>query len=191
MQAPSFCDTCAAVFRSQSPVEGESFDALAGRTTGACPVCGGTGHIADDAVDFVGRAIAMLFVEDISESELARVGAILTEACGKRLSVDEIVAKIGNEAPAAARVSELLAGFSSNLYSFVTLTVGVISLVLKRRRDGDDAGITVEQTIDHVIDGTGGVAASLGPIFERGIRRNDRCLCGSGKKYKHCCGALP
>jgi preprotein translocase subunit SecA len=25
---------------------------------------------------------------------------------------------------------------------------------------------------------------------EKKMRRNEPCYCGSGKKYKHCCGAL-
>jgi uncharacterized protein len=35
------------------------------------------------------------------------------------------------------------------------------------------------------------IAAELGragPRAERKIGRNDSCGCGSGKKYKHCCG---
>ena len=27
-------------------------------------------------------------------------------------------------------------------------------------------------------------------IPEKKMRRNEPCYCGSGKKYKHCCGAL-
>ena len=27
-------------------------------------------------------------------------------------------------------------------------------------------------------------------IQSKKIGRNDKCLCGSGKKYKHCCGSI-
>ena len=28
------------------------------------------------------------------------------------------------------------------------------------------------------------------PVQNKKIGRNDKCLCGSGKKYKHCCGSI-
>ena len=28
------------------------------------------------------------------------------------------------------------------------------------------------------------------PTQSKKIGRNDKCLCGSGKKYKHCCGSI-
>ena len=28
------------------------------------------------------------------------------------------------------------------------------------------------------------------PTQNKKIGRNDKCLCGSGKKYKHCCGSI-
>ena len=28
------------------------------------------------------------------------------------------------------------------------------------------------------------------PIQNKKIGRNDKCLCGSGKKYKHCCASI-
>ena len=28
------------------------------------------------------------------------------------------------------------------------------------------------------------------PAYNKKIGRNDKCLCGSGKKYKHCCGSI-
>ena len=27
------------------------------------------------------------------------------------------------------------------------------------------------------------------PVQNKKIGRNDKCICGSGKKYKHCCGS--
>ena len=33
-------------------------------------------------------------------------------------------------------------------------------------------------------------AKTQAPIQNKKIGRNDKCLCGSGKKYKHCCGSI-
>ena len=31
---------------------------------------------------------------------------------------------------------------------------------------------------------------TLSPVQNKKIGRNEKCLCGSGKKYKHCCGSI-
>ena len=33
-------------------------------------------------------------------------------------------------------------------------------------------------------------AETQSPTHNKKIGRNDKCFCGSGKKYKHCCGSI-
>jgi SWIM/SEC-C metal-binding protein len=52
------------------------------------------------------------------------------------------------------------------------------------------ANITIEtDTPENIIDLTGLLNKPKAITFDAKPNRNDVCLCGSGKKYKKCCGA--
>ena len=56
------------------------------------------------------------------------------------------------------------------------------------RHDEFNVGAYARQQ-EHVAD-TAGVAVAVKPIHvQQKVGRNDPCPCGSGKKYKKCCGA--
>jgi len=51
------------------------------------------------------------------------------------------------------------------------------------------ANITVDSTVDENINELNGILNKpTTTIFEKIPNRNDPCSCGSGKKYKKCCG---
>lgn len=188
---PAFCDTCGAVFRSGIVVDDFTDARFAGNSAGPCPVCAGTGHVAGRVFDFIGSAIPILSAPQVTEDRLTRLATILTEACGRRRSLDEIGASIDDQVPELAGIADLVRKDSAELYSLLTLIVAAIALLIKARRDrGPKAQITVDQTMDHILNETKVVARSLGPRLRPRVRRNGPCRCGSGKRYKHCCGRL-
>jgi hypothetical protein len=188
---PAFCDSCAAVFRSDIVVEDSTDETFAGTTAGPCPVCGGMGHIPDGVFTFVGNTIEILSAPQRTKDELTSLANILTESCGNRLSPDEITEKINAEVPGLPGLANLLPQTRAELYSFVVLIVAVISLLLQENRDGDGATkVSVEQTINHILNETNTQADSLGLLSKPIAGRNEPCPCGSGKRYKRCCGQL-
>jgi tetratricopeptide (TPR) repeat protein len=53
-----------------------------------------------------------------------------------------------------------------------------------------EADIAQDYLIDYGLVGDGGAAKPISEQAKTVLHRNSLCLCGSGKRYKHCCGAL-
>lgn len=191
MDVPAFCDTCAAVFRSGIDSEEASGDLLVGQSVGPCPVCAGMGHIADGVVEFLDRTIALLAAPERNRDELTRLASILTEACGGQWPRDEISARLQEAVPDLSAVIEFVPETSRGFYSCLTLIVAAISLLVRvNGKAADAAELTADKIIDHIIEKSAVVAAKQGLTPQSSVRRNAPCRCGSGKRFKQCCGRL-
>jgi SEC-C motif len=191
LRIPAFCNTCGAVFPSGIDLENAADPVPAGASAGPCPVCRQPGSVPDGVLAFVGNANEILS-EPRTELELAQLATILTEACGKWTSPDQVVARIKEELPELSSMAELLPVTRDGLYPRLALIVSSISLLLQSKQRGDDVTrVSVERTIEHIFSSTEKLAASGARAREkRSVRRNAPCPCGSGKKYKQCCGRL-
>jgi len=191
VEAPAFCDRCAAVFPSGIISEGRSTQSIAGQNAGPCPVCGGEGHVPGGVFEFLDSAIEMLSAPEVSEADQRILASILTEACGKQSGIDEIRAKIDAEVPALLPVCGVIPDSPTGLYAFLTLIVAVVSLLLAGEQEQDQSSpLTAERALAHLIGLTASAASRPVSRFQRRIRRNDPCSCGSGKRFKQCCGRL-
>lgn len=191
MQIAAFCDTCGAIFPSGIAVEESGSDALPGAPAGPCPLCAGTGHIPDGVSGFVASAIEILSSPRLAEEDLRALGEMLTEACGTKEAPDQIIEKAGKLSPELSGIADLVSGAGSDLYSFIVLIVTVIALLLRARRRSDaTTEITVQQVIEHLFNQTNSIASRTGHQPRPRTGRNQPCPCGSGKRYKHCCGRL-
>lgn len=189
MQVAAFCDTCGAVFPSGAVAEDSGSIALAGTPAGPCPVCARMGHIPDGISEFVANTIEILSSPQLAEEELRVLGEILTEACGKREDPDQIIEKVGELAPELSGIGDLVGNTGADLYSFLVLTVTAIALQLQARRRGDaPTEVTVQQVIEHLFNETNKLASRTDWQPRPQVGRNQQCPCGSGKRYKRCCG---
>jgi len=192
VRVPAFCNNCGAVFPSGIDLEDADEPMPAGASVAPCPVCRQSGSVPDGVLTFVGSANAVLSTPQRSELELAQLATILTEACGNWTSPDEVVARINQDLPQLSSIAGLLPVTRDGLYPRLALIVSSISLLLQSRQRGDDAqSVTVDRTIEHIFGSTMKLAGSAEKARERrSVRRNAPCPCGSGKKYKQCCGRL-
>jgi hypothetical protein len=191
VHVPAICDNCAAIFPSGSDAEDSENITFAGNPAGPCPVCGGAGHIPDGVFSFLAKVIENLSVPPRTNGVLISLAAILTESCRDARSPEEVAERINKEVPELAALSGLFPETKPALYAYLALTVGVISLLLQEDRDKEGpTTVTVERTIDHLLTETKTLAASLSPQLKTPLARNQPCSCGSGKRYKHCCGRL-
>lgn len=91
--------------------------------------------------------------------------------------------------PTFTRVSQDLAraGFNPETFDFSQITpqqeAGVAALVIRRIRA---AGLS--SRVGYTDPGSPGVPSAIGSERRRRTGRNDPCPCGSGRKYKKCCG---
>jgi hypothetical protein len=192
MHIPAFCDTCGAVYRSGIVVARISDDVPADNRAVPCPVCDNRGRIPGGVFDFLRAAIVILAAPERNLHELTRLTEILSEATDKKLSSDAIVDAVRHELPGLAGVAELFPPAQAGLNSYISMTVALSVLIWGASSSADGAAtITVEQAIDHIFNETSRAAEKLCRHLRPSARRNETCPCGSGKKYKRCCGRLP
>lgn len=197
MHIPAFCDTCGAVFRSGIVVENSRNITFVGNRAGPCPVCGGMGHVPDGVFNFVGNTIEILSAPKRTVDELSRLAKILRDAREQKWNPEEVAETIRKEVPELAGLADLLPKTRSELYAFLALIVAVIALLTQGSQSGGKTtNISVDQTINQVFIETDKAAKPREknePQAKGGtpkVGRNAPCPCGSGKKYKKCCGRV-
>ena len=73
-----------------------------------------------------------------------------------------------------------------------TETLSTVNHVVMRQESEADSLKRKEQKMNYNVSGNGsqpGAAKASQAANKEKVCRNDPCPCGSGKKYKHCCGA--
>jgi hypothetical protein len=191
LDIPAFCDTCGAVFRSGIVAENATNLTLVGNRAGPCPVCRGMGHIPDGVFNFVGSTIEILSAPQRTIDELSRLAKILREAREKKEAPEEVAQRIRDELPDLAGLANRLPRTRTELYAFLTLIVAVISLLSQIGGGANTTtNVTVNQTIEQVYIETEKSAKPKQGQSTKKVGRNEPCPCGSGKKYKNCCGRV-
>jgi len=197
VHVPAFCDTCGAVFRSGFVVENSTNITFAGNRSGPCPVCGGMGHVPDGVFNFVGNTIEILSAPQRTLDELSRLAKILHEARETKQNPEQVAETIRKEVPGLSSLADFLPKTRAELYGFIALIVAVITLLTQGGQSGrNTTNVTLDQSINQVFVETENVAKpkeKAVPQVKQAtpkVGRNDPCPCGSGKKYKKCCGRL-
>lgn len=188
---PAFCDTCGTVFHSGIVVENATNVTFAGNRAGPCPSCGGTGHVPDGVFNFVGSTIEILSAPERTVEELTRLASILRDARQKRQTPEEVTARIQQEVPSLAGLGELLPKNRAELYGFLAVVLAAIQLLAQAPPSPQQSPVTVNvtQVINQAAQQSPRPASESGKPKQK-VGRNEQCPCGSGKKYKKCCGAL-
>jgi hypothetical protein len=183
---PAFCDTCGTPFASGFVVE-NSHGSFSGCRSGPCPNCGGIGHVPDGVFKFVGDTIQVLSAPERSIAELSRLAALIRETTERRATPEEVVAAIRKELPWFRRLADLLPTDRGELYGFLALVLAAAQLGISQ--DGTTINnITVNQVVERACPSRQQPPASPRPVAKK-QGRNEQCACGSGKKYKKCCGS--
>jgi hypothetical protein len=191
MHVPALCDTCGAVYRSAVVVETPVRDAYAGKDAGRCPVCGSAGRFRDDIFELIASVAELLAAPDRTPAELTRLVDVMNEASEQRADSAFVAGRIRSDLPALSGFTEWLPEGRQGLNSLITITVVLsVMTVGVRLRDGAAANVSLQQAVDRIFAEADAAATSLGPRARASTGRNAPCHCGSGKKYKHCCGRI-
>ncbi|MBN2592401.1 MAG: SEC-C domain-containing protein [Sedimentisphaerales bacterium] len=194
---PAFCEQCKFVFDSKF-VGGVSDGAtihLSGCGV-SCPKCGRMAKILDGVYKSIDGALEV-FVENQSIEDLKKILSILEYAKKHKLDREEIVKKIKKEAPELSKLSDILPKTRVELYAFLMFIIMFIGqLIALSRRDLSKNELT--QHFEMVVNQyyltneekpvTPKVTIKEQDASNFKVGRNDPCPCGSGKKYKKCCG---
>lgn len=184
---PAFCDTCSTVLNSGIFVENATNITFTGNQSGPCPNCGGMGHIPDGVFNFIGNTIEILSAPERTIAELTQLANILREAKAKSETREQVVSRIEKEVPSLSKLVKLLPENRSELYGFLAVVLAAIPLFTQTPAASSSTTINVTQIIQEVI--TEPSVSKTAPMESKKTGRNESCPCGSGVKYKRCCGA--
>ena len=191
MQVPALCDTCGAVFPSDITIEDPAAAIAADGRAWPCPVCRRQGVVHGGVFHFLASLIEILSAPERTSSELSRLVEVLSDAFDRRQNPAEVVARVYDEVPELAAVAALLPAGSAGFSAHVSMTVAVSVLVWQVKGDSAvDSTVTVEQALNHIFNEMNLTAKRLGSRPMQSVGRNDPCPCGSGRRFKRCCGAL-
>jgi hypothetical protein len=188
---PAFCDSCGTAFPSGFFFENASKVTLSGNRSGPCPRCGGMGHIPDGVFNFIGNTIEILSAPQRTVEELTRLVQIIHEAKAKQQSNEQVAAQIKRELPGLSLLADILPKNRGELYGFLAVVIATTQLLLESPQPTQEITINVSQVVEQTLEN----ASSTKKISQESLRskkigRNELCPCGSGKKYKKCCGSL-
>lgn len=188
---PAFCDTCGTAFRSGLSA-GKASISISNVAAGPCPKCGGMGHVPDGLYKIAGNTIEVLANSHRSASDLGRIAQVLNNAKQRSATPQEIASTLKKELPELSTLADAVPRTRAELYAFVSIILAIITLLITNLSKNESPRIEVQQVINNVVeqaDGNEGQRAQQEPTIKNPkVGRNDPCPCGSGKKYKKCCG---
>jgi hypothetical protein len=192
VRVPAVCDRCGAFFPSPIEADNSTNITFSNVAVGPCPRCGGTGHVPDGTYNFVGRTIEFLSGPGRSRTDLERLASILRTARDRGATVEDIKGEVRREVPELSSIADLLPKTRSELYAFIAILLTVLTLLLGEIKKGNEPHIEVHQVFNQITQVVGSPPRQVQHPPEPArskTGRNERCPCGSGKKYKKCHGA--
>jgi hypothetical protein len=148
MRMPAICDTCGTIFPSGIEADNSSSLMFQGCTAGPCPRCGERGHIPDGVYNFIGGTMELLSGPSRTVSELQRLAELLRKARAEGASPEEVGRKIQAEVPGIASLKDLLPQTKSDFYSFISIVISIIGLILTLRKCPDQPRVDFNQVVN-------------------------------------------
>lgn len=191
MRVPAVCDNCGTIFPSGFGMENSTNISFSGCSAGPCPTCGGIGHIPDGVYNFIDNTIEFLSGPQRSITELKRLAALLERAKFSNATPQAIAQEIDESIPELSSIKDWLPKTRSELYTFITLLIAILTLIISQIQSGEPSKVEVNMIINNIYQQTSDVQNLV--VFgntkneNKKTGRNELCPCGSGKKFKKCC----
>lgn len=190
---PAFCDNkeCGAIFPSGFTFENAVNVTLSGNRSGPCPHCGGCGSVPDGVFNFVNDTIQILSAPQCTIDEFNRLSAIIIEAIKNKNSAQDVAKKINKEIPNLTQLGKTILTIGGGLLLFLQIINAIID-IKKSFQDTQpyntiNQNITINQVFDNLYQEQNN-KIMINIDYNSKVGRNDKCSCGSGIKYKKCCG---
>jgi hypothetical protein len=192
----AFCENpvCGAVFEAPNFIGGSGNATLHMTSTrvGPCPVCGSYGFIPDGVYKYANHAVSLLTGPKTSVRVLRQVHEILKRAKAKPSDKEALLKEVEAVSPTAAQALQQSPD-ASNYLQWITVLIALIALAIQIHTTyfkGDDVE---KQFREHLLQENNKLweqnkEATPYKRESPKIQRNNQCPCGSGKKYKYCCG---
>jgi hypothetical protein len=161
--------------------------------------------VLEGVFNIVGDTIEVLQGSGATANQLARLAELLREAARTRQTPEQVADTVNRELPSLGAFAKQLAvpRTPEAFYALLTFAATVALLLRDCSTTATtinvDRRVMVNQVIENVYShpppaAVGSAAAGSAGSEEQGRThkpgRNEPCPCGSGKKYKHCCGMI-
>lgn len=185
---PAFCDNCGAAFSSGIAVENSRNITLSGNRSGPCPRCGGMGSVIDGVFNVAGDVIEILSAPQRTIESLQKLSEVLKQAAEDKNTPEELSKNINEIVPEFSNISKLIPKNATELVAWLSLILLATQTISQLSQDDKpDVQIILNQSIEQSMEQN-----NYYPFTKPGVppSRNSICNCGSGKRYKHCCGKI-
>jgi hypothetical protein len=196
----AFCDNpaCGAVFAAPNLIGGGGTVTVHMTNTryGPCPNCGGIGHIPDGVYQYANSVVEFLRGPQESLVALRKIEDLLRRIQNQSPTRDQVLAEVRALSPSFAGAMEkapqigVVQQWIQILIALVTLAILVQTTYFKKP-DKDLEQKFIEHLLQENSELRGAKQAPVVQPIRRPnpkVPRNAPCICGSGKKYKRCCG---
>jgi hypothetical protein len=185
---PANCGNCGLMFPS-----GYVFDSCKHISIKSCfvqcPRCRGMAKVVEGIFNIIDDNIEVLSGPQITEKTVEKLNVLLMQAQKGEISPEEIKAKVTNDIPELALFSRYFPKTSSDLVAWLVLLVMVIQTIESLAKDDNKSSkVIIEQTINNTYNYYSDAGSQ--PQKNRTPKsRNSPCDCGSGLRFKYCCGS--
>lgn len=149
------------------------------------------GHVPDGVFNFIGNTIEILSAPERTVSELHGLARIIREARDKGENKEQVAARIEKELPSLSPLAKLLPTNKNELYGFLGVIIAAVALYTQSGdKPPSQTIVNVTQIVQQITTYEQAQNQVQPSASAQKQGRNEPCQCGSGKKYKKCCGAL-
>ena len=186
----AFCENpnCGAVFEQARAFGGSGSVTLTMTNTrvGPCPNCGGFGLVPDGVYEYANNLIEFIKGPIKSVMLLKQLEEFFTGIKESHKSKEEILQEIDNSIPEASEFIRNIPDIST-LNQWITLVISVLTfaILIHVTFSDNDEDKYKEMFLEHLLEENKRLQQPKVHVY-----RNSQCVCGSGKRYKHCCGVI-
>jgi len=192
-RVPAICQNCKTLHLSGLNIEGRDNTLI--NCSSSCPRCGTESIILDGVYSAIDGALQALVGEQSIEL-LKQLRDTLEQAKQQALEPEEVRHRIGEASPELKKFGDCLPKTRSELYVFILVLIGLLNLLIETGKSvfsKQEVSNYYDITINNVCEVSENSVTTdslqeMEDVVDRKPGRNDPCSCGSGKKFKKCCG---
>jgi SEC-C motif-containing protein len=188
---PASCPSCGLVFEAKGAIElGEGVTVESSGNRVSCPRCGAMANMVEGTFTVRGGVLRALTDLELTRERLADLGAVARLAQEGAITADIAAGQLGDHAPPLKSAIEAVPAPLRKAFVWVLLTALSILAAqwLAEQRDDAATPADVQRAVERALR----EHDQQRPVSPRRrgskVGRNDPCPCGSGRKYKVCCG---
>lgn len=197
----AFCEnsSCGAIFPAPNIIGGEGTATIQMTDSGygPCPNFGGFGRISDGLYRYANHVVEFLRGPQESLAALRKVQALLAGFQGQLLSQDEVLSQVRDVAPRIASAMEKVPSVAVT-QQWIQILIALVSLAILiqttyfKKTDQELGKLFIAHLLKENTELRQQQSSiPKGQTYRRSnakVQKNEQCPCGSGRKYKHCCG---